>query len=205
MYKCLRIPPPKKKKKIIILTENKLMHEPYQRSTSVKEFNSYDDRNFYFKVSFKSYNRRIKSRVLTGIYAICSTIKLCFNFTSLSKGGGWDKESTLERSLSGWICSQSYQQVGMFDISIRHIYGYVLIVTNWHWTFIKILNQWNCQFRHYHWHFHFRQDSKDPAFTDAQNLLILHMAKVLLCNFKHWVQKTTSIPVNLTWTCTMYI
>ena len=84
------------------------------------------------------------------------------------------------------------------------IYGYVLKVTNWHWIFIKILNlhfsslyKWNCQFRHYHWHFHFRQDSKDPTFTDAQNLLILHMAKVLFCNFKHWVQKTTSIPMNL--------
>ena len=47
--------------------------------------------------------------------------------------------------------------------------------------------------RHHHWHF--RQDSKDPSFTDAQNLMIVHMAKVLVCNFKHCVQKTTSIPV----------
>jgi len=66
------------------------------RSTSVKEFNSYDDRNFYFKVGNEIKNPHLKSEVCTD--------------------------------------------------------GYVLKVTN-------------------------RQDSKDPAFTDAQNLLILHMAK----------------------------
>lgn len=65
------------------------------RSTSVKEFNSYDDRNFYFKVEEKTSNPNIQS-----------------------------------------ICAE----------------GYILKVTN-------------------------RHDSKDPAFTDAQNLMIMHMAK----------------------------
>jgi len=65
------------------------------RSTSVKEFNSYDDRNFFFKVGNEIKNPHLKD-----------------------------------------VCQD----------------GYVLKVTN-------------------------RQDSKDPGFTDAQNLLILHMAK----------------------------
>jgi len=65
------------------------------RSTSVKEFNSYDDRNFYFKVAADTTNP---------------------NLDTVSED------------------------------------GYILKVTN-------------------------RQDSKDPAFTDAQNLMILHMAK----------------------------
>jgi len=65
------------------------------KSTSVKEFNSYDDRNFYFKVAADTTNP---------------------NLDTVSED------------------------------------GYILKVTN-------------------------RQDSKDPAFTDAQNLMILHMAK----------------------------
>ena len=78
-------------------------------------------------------------------------------------------------------------------INIYKVRRDVLKVTNGHLIFIKVLEFYviidaitpemelsSCQkFCHRHCHNDSRQDSKDPAFTDAQNLLILHMAKVL--------------------------
>ena len=63
--------------------------------------------------------------------------------------------------------------------------GYVLKVTNRNEDFDILSIRFHISvdlslFCLNHLQNHFRQDSKDPSFTDAQNLLILHMAKVLL-------------------------
>ena len=117
----------------------KIIQQKHFRSTSVKEFNSYDDRNFYFKVpAFQ------KVTIHPDLAHKVSFIQV---------------DDEINNPHLKEICQD----------------GYVLKVTN-RFVFFLVWND-NLVFSFVEM-FPLRQDSKDPSFTDAQNLLILHMAKV---------------------------